>query len=285
MDDKIIDTHIHIWNMEKLTYGWLEGNETILNQSYHCQQIDQERKEVGIVGGVLVQADNHFEDTDWMLQNAEQTSWIKGVVGWVPLTNPETTSRALEKYTANPYFKGVRHLIHDEKDPKWLLQPSVIESLQILADYALTYDLVGILPGHIETALNVADQVPKLQMVFDHLNQPPISKKERFGSWGTLMREAASHSGFHQKISGLGTATGNLKGWQADDLKPYLEFVLEHFGAERCFCGGDWPVSLLAGTYTKTWAIYKQVLGALLDEKQLEAVFYQNAKNFYQLDL
>ena len=282
---KIIDTHIHIWDLENISYKWLEGNDSILNQTYHLEQLDEPRVQAGITGGVLVQAENHFEDTDWMLLNAERNDWIKGVVGWVPLMNPEATSEAMDKYMKNPYFKGVRHLIHDEPDAKWLLQPEVIESLKILASRNVPYDVVGILTDHIETVLEVANKVPDLKMVFDHMNQPPIASKERFGKWGELMLEAARHPNFYQKISGLGTTSGNFTGWTKDDLKPYVAFGLEHFGADRCFLGGDWPVSLLAGEYVHTWSAYKELISELLGTEDQEKVFFSNANEFYKLNL
>ncbi len=282
---KIIDTHIHIWDLENIHYQWLEGNDTILGRTYHLAELEASRTEVGITHGVLVQAENHFQDTDWMLANAAQADWIKGVVGWMPLLRPEETQAALYKYRQNPFFKGVRHLIHDEPNKRWLLQEEVMESLKILADHKVPFDVVGILPEHIECALVVAEKIPHLKMVFDHLNQPPIAKKETFGRWGDLMIEAAKHPQFHQKISGLGLTSGNLTGWTGDDLQPYIEFVFEYFGTERCFCGGDWPVSLLAGEYVRTWTVYKELLTRLLSAEDQERVFFHNANAFYQLNL
>lgn len=205
---KIIDTHIHIWDFEKAEYAWLENDTSILKQPYQLKDLEDKREAAGVSEGILVQAANNFEDTNWMLENAAAHDWIKGVVGWLPLMDPSATARALEdRYLSNGYFKGVRHLIHDEPDPKWLLQPAVLESLQLLADHHLTYDLVGVLPAHIDTALKVAEKVPELKMVFDHLNQPPIQEGLHFGAWGNKMREAAEHPMFHVKISGMGTTT------------------------------------------------------------------------------
>lgn len=281
---KIIDTHIHAWNFDKAAYAWLDGNTSILNRTYHTGEIEHERNTAGVTAGVLVQAANNLEDTGWMLEVAANTGWIKGVVGWLPLMDTGATEALLDKkYNSNNYFKGVRHLIHDEADPKWLLQPPVIESLKILAERNITYDVVGVLPAHIETVLKVAEQIPGLKMVFDHLNQPPMKTGEKFGAWGELMRTASQHENFHAKISGLGTATADPGKWDADDIKPYISFVLEHFGADRCFCGGDWPVSLLAGSYTKTWATYRSVIIELLNEHDSEKVFYNNAQEFYHL--
>jgi L-fuconolactonase len=284
MAPRIIDTHIHIWDFDKAEYDWLKENKSILNRSYSIDELKTEQKEANITEGILVQAANNFEDTDWMLEVAERTDWISAVVGWLPLKSPELTQKALdEKYSKNNYFKGIRHLIHDEPDVKWLLQPTVIESLQVVASYHLPYDIVGVTPEHIQTALQVAEKVPELRMVFDHINQPPIARNEKFGKWGELIKRASENKNFFGKISGLGTASGKAHQWNEKDIKPYIEFVLEHFTINRCFCGGDWPVSLLAGSYSNTWSIYKNTLSSLLNQADLEKVFYSNARNFYDL--
>lgn len=282
MSQRIVDTHIHIWDFKKAEYAWLKGNTSILNRTYNIEEIETERKDSAISAGILVQAANNFEDTDWMLHTASQHEWIKAVVGWLPLMDPDATVKALQnKYGKEIYFKGVRHLIHDEPDTEWLMQEPVLVSLAMLAEHNIPFDIVGVLPAHIETVLKVAERVPGLRMVFDHLNQPPVSSGGRFGNWGELMKTAARHPGFYMKISGMGTTAGKGQEWTASDIQPYVEFVLEHFGADRCFCGGDWPVSLLAGSYTHTWKNYKEVLTPILDQESLDKVFYTNASRFY----
>jgi L-fuconolactonase len=282
MIEKIIDTHVHIWDLGKADYPWLKGDTSLLNRNWVISSLEEERVRAGITEGILVQAAGNTEDTDHMLQVAVNTGWISGVVVWLPLQDPAATERLLtEKYLPHPYFSGVRHQIHDEADPRWLLQQPVIDSLKILADHKVCFDVVAVKPVHIETALDVAAKVPSLKMVFDHLSQPPIAAKQRFGHWGELMQTASRHSSFYAKISGLGTASGNPTGWSKDDLRPYIEFAIQHFGVGRCFCGGDWPVSLLAGTYSHTWTAYREILAELLTAEEQQQVLYQSALNFY----
>jgi L-fuconolactonase len=283
MPECIIDTHVHVWNFDRVRYEWLEGDTSVLNRSYHIEELEEQRLPAGVTGGILVQAANNREDTDWMLEVAANTDWINGVVGWLPLMDPEAAGLALEEYLHNPYFKGVRHLIHNEPDETWLLQPAVLESLSILASYNVPYDLVGIKTGHIKTALKVAEKIPGLRMVFDHMNQPPIPAGIALGNWGELMREAAGNANMYVKISGLGTASGNFTGWTARDLLPSIEFILNQFTADRCFCGGDWPVSLLAGSYSTTWQAYRAVLDVLTDQTAKEKILCLNAGRFYNL--
>lgn len=284
MNHPVTDTHVHVWNFDRAEYGWLKNDTSILKRTYHIEEIEEERKDAGITAGVLVQASINTDDTDWMLEVAAKTEWIQGVVGWLPLMDPVKTEQLLHDiYLKNPYYKGVRHLIHDEADPKWLLQETVLESLKVLVRHNLTYDVVGVLLEHIRTVLAVTEKVPALKMVFDHLNAPPIATGRRFGEWGDLMKAAAGNENFHAKISGLGTVVQKEQNWTVADIQPYVEFVLEQFGTGRCFCGGDWPVSLLAGSYTKTWTNYRQLFSSLLDDAAQQKIYSGNAAAFYKL--
>jgi L-fuconolactonase len=283
---RIIDTHIHIWDFEKADYPWLKGDTSILNRTYTINEIEEDRKTAGITNGVLVQASCNLADTNLMLDVAANNDWIKGVVCWLPLMHTNETARLLEeKFLPNKYFKGVRHLINDEQDSRWLLQPSVIESLKLLAVNNIPYDIVGVLPAHIETVLELADQIPELRMIFDHLNAPPIGTKEKFGKWGRLIKVAAQNKNFFAKISGLGTASGSFDGRTANDIKPYVEYALDHFTTDRCLVGGDWPVSALANTYANTWKITKGIINDLANDKEQEQIYFANANSFYNLGL
>ncbi|HEY4287603.1 MAG TPA: amidohydrolase family protein [Puia sp.] len=270
---KLIDTHIHVWNLEKVSYPWLEGDTSILRRNYTLEELEPARQAVGVTGGVLVQAANSWEDTEWMLRTAAEHEWISGVVGWLPLEDPDATARLLEEEwatgksgKAGNLLKGVRHLIHNEADARWLLREPVLESLGLLASRDIPYDVVGIIPEHIATVLEVAERWPDLRMVFDHLNQP------RKGAWEGLMKEAAKHENFYVKISGLGGKK---------EMEPAIEFALHYFGGDRCFCGGDWPVALLAGSYEETWAMYKSIVEKYT--KARDNLFWGNAERFYGL--
>jgi L-fuconolactonase len=283
MFNPIIDTHIHVWDLDHARYAWLDNENPILKRSYNIHEIEHDRKELNIVKGVLVQAANNLEDTDWMLEVACQTDWIAGVVGWLPLQDPSKTELLLaEKYLTNKYYKGVRHLIHNETNVEWLLQETVLQSLEILAEHNIAYEIVAVQLEHIEAAIAVAKKIPSLRMVFDHLSQPPIDQKEKFGKWGELMTEAASYPNFYAKISGLGLAQDNAMR-KVEDISPYISFAVEQFGEDRVFCGSDWPVSLKAESYKETWECYRQVIEGLFSQSVSKKIFYDNAQQFYKL--
>lgn len=280
----IIDTHIHIWDLEKARYEWLDNDESVLNRSYHLEELLPEMSDTPVASGILVQAANNLEDTALMLDAARRYREIIAIVGWLPLTAPQKVQMLLEgQFDKESYFKGVRHLIHNESDPCWLLQPQVIESLEMLASCNIPYDIVGISDEHLKTAIRISEKIPSLRMVLDHLNQPPIKAGQRFGTWGELIKEIAANGNVYAKISGLGTTSGNPAGWTADNITPYIGYALEVFGTDRCLLGGDWPVSTLAGSYAMHWERYTGIIHTLLNDEDAEKVYHINASRFYNL--
>ena len=278
-----IDTHVHVWDLNRRPYDWLAGDTSILNRTYTLDELNPLLPQAGVSNGLLVQAANDLADTRLMLETADANPWITGVVGWLPLSDPDATGRLLaDFYGSHPKLRGVRHLIHTEADPQWLLQDTVLESLQLLADANLSYDVVGTTTEHLQAALTVAGQIPGLRLVLDHLNQPPIAGRVPIGRWGDLMKVVATHPDVWIKVSGLGTTAADSD-WTATTIEPYVAFALTQFGTSRCVCGGDWPVSLLAGSYQKTWMVYRQVLATLLSPAEQRDVLFNNALRCYRL--
>jgi L-fuconolactonase len=281
MSHPIIDTHQHAWDLDRVAYPWLTPDFGAIARTYLPAELEPQLGPAGVTATVMVQSANSYADTDYMLAQAERYPWIIGVVGWVPLLYPDVAARAVARYARNPRFRGIRHLIHNEADPKWLLQARVIESLAILADHGLTFDVVATLPEHMECIPILGEKIPGLKMVIDHLGQPPVATGG-FGRWGDDLKAAAANPNVYGKISGLGTTTGDWVGWTAEDIKPYVYYAVETFGADRCMCGGDWPVSVLAGGYVKAWTAYRAILGELSPAEQA-AVFSGTAVRFYGL--
>ena len=281
---KLIDTHLHSWDLLKARYSWLDGDTSLLMQNYYPSNIEAQLQDANVSSAIMVQAANNLEDTAFMFECAEQYLWIIGVVGWVNLLDSEAARRQLESHLQNKYFKGVRHLINDEHDPNWLLQPAVIKSLEILANHDLPFEVVGIKIEHIKAAIQVAKQIPHLKMVFDHLNHPPVATQEQFGAWGDSIAEAADMPNFYAKISGLGTCHANFNDWSATTIEPYVAYVLDHFGENKLMIGGDWPVSLLAGDYVTTHHKYQAVIEKLVAPENQQKIYSTNATAFYKLD-
>ncbi|MDQ0874460.1 L-fuconolactonase [Paenibacillus sp. V4I3] len=275
-----IDAHQHFWNLDKVAYPWLVPAYGPLYRTIEAAELEPLIKAAGIDKTVLVQAMDSYEDTDYMLETAAVHDWVGGVVGWVPLNKPHEAAKKLELYTKNPLFKGVRHLIHEEQDPDWVVQDDVIEGLKVLALFGLSFDVVAVLPRHLEHVSTLAEKVPNLKIVIDHLAKPPI-KDGLMEPWASQMKKAASYTNVYAKLSGLNTAA-DWENWTATDIKPYIDFAFQIFGAERLMFGSDWPVANLAGDYAKVWNETNKAL-EVRSKAEIDAVLGHTAAQFYRL--
>ncbi|MFS0575600.1 amidohydrolase family protein [Sporosarcina sp. 179-K 3D1 HS] len=274
-----IDAHQHFWDFDRVPYVWPTQDEEPIFRSIEPPELEGILKEVQIDKTILVQADNSYEDTQYMLEIAERYNWVAGVVGWVPLDKPDETAIRLESFLENPYFKGVRHLIHYEKDVNWLIQPRVIEGLNVLQANNVPFDVVAVLPEHLKLIPILSEKLPNLRMVIDHLGKPPIASAQ-FEPWQELIKQAASNPNVYAKISGLNTAAS--ADWVAEDLKPYIDIAFSLFGANRLMFGSDWPVLNLAGNYKGVLDSIETVM-AERNTEEVKDVFENTATEFYQL--
>ncbi len=276
-----VDTHLHIWNMQYTDYPWLIPAYGPIYRNFEAAEAEPFVQAAGIDKVVLVQAMDSYADTEFMFEAAQKHAWIGGVVGWVPLLKPDEASKKLAEHQKNhPVFKGMRHLIHEEKDPDWVVQDTVIEGLKVLASFNYTFDIVAVFPNQLKHVPTLAEKIPDLKMVIDHLAKPPIKNRE-MGDWADQLARAAEYPNVYAKISGLNTAD-DWETWSADSLKPYIDYAIEKFGADRLMFGSDWPVAILAGDYAKVWQATVKALQSYSPEQQA-AILGGTAQKFYNL--
>lgn len=276
-----VDAHQHFWNLDQVAYPWLDVTFGPICRTFEPPELEAHLKQAGIDKTVLVQSMNSYADTESMLRIADDHEWVGAVVGWVPINIPEVADRKLELYKKHPKFKGVRHLIHEEKDPDWIIRDHVIEGLKVLAYHGMTYDVVAVYPNHLKHVPYLAEKVPNLKLVIDHLAKPPIRDKQ-MGEWAEQFARAAEYPNVYAKVSGLNTAAS--ENWSADDLKPYIDFAMEKFGANRLMFGSDWPVANLAGDYHRVWTETNKAISDY-SQSEIEQILGKTAVEFYGIEV
>ena len=278
----IIDAHQHVWDLASAEYPWLGPEQGSINRTIGFDELAPQLVAAGVDHTVLVQSADNDADTDHMLMTAALHQQVSGVVGYVPLDRPDEAARRLDELAVNPLVVGVRNLIHDQPDPDWLARPEVTEGLGLLAERGLPFDVVAVLPRHLEHVIGIGDRYPELRMVIDHLAKPPI-KGPSPRPWRDLIRAAAENPNVYAKISGLYPSVGPLDDWQAADLRPFVDTALAAFGPQRLMYGGDWPVSIPAGGYQRVFDGLAAALAELGDADR-RAVYADSARRFYRLD-
>jgi L-fuconolactonase len=245
-----IDAHQHFWQLGGGAYPWLTREEHApIFRDFGPDDLRPLLDAAAIGRAITVQADNSLADTEAMLAQADAHPWIAAVTGWVPLLDPAACERALERYCVQSVFRGVRHLVHDEPDPDWLLRPLVLESLERVAARRLVFEIPAVFPRHLVHVPVLAARLPELKIVIDHMGKPPIG--DALDPWARQIAACAEHPNVFAKVSGLNTVAP--PDWSAADLLPVFEAAMEAFGAERLMFGSDWPVCLMNGDYAKVW--------------------------------
>ena len=283
-DLPIIDTHVHLWDLNYLKYEWIEAASPPLNRSYLLTDYRNAHGEIDIEALVFVQCGGHngghdgVKEAEWVTSLAKDEPRIKGIVAQASLEKGERARPALENLGVNQLVKGVRRLIQSES-LEFCVQPDFIQGVQMLEEFGLSFDICIYHP-QLANTIQLVKQCPNVQFILDHIGKPDI-KNQIFEPWKSEIKTLSRFPNVFCKISGLATEA-DVKEWTPADLKPYIDHVIECFGFDRVMYGSDWPVSILATDYprwvdTLKWA----VSGCSNDE--LGKLFHDNAIHFYRL--
>ena len=273
----VIDSHQHFWKVGH-SFGPKFEEGSVLNRDFLPEHIKPLRDGCGVQRTIAVQAVGSVDETRWLLQLAKKSAYIAGVVGWVDLTSPNV-GQTLDELMTDSRLRGVRHLVEFENDPDWLLREDVTTSLQEVSKRGLTYDLL-VRPCHLKHVVTLAERVPELRMVVDHLAKPSHDATT-IDQWSQDLAAVARVPTIYCKLSGMITEAP-AGSWQSADFKPLVETVLELFGDDRIMFGSDWPVCLLAGTYIDVYQVLVQTLRPIPHER-FARIFGSNAQRFYGL--
>lgn len=275
-----IDAHQHYWHPQRGDYGWMPRDNATLNRAYGPRDLEPMLDRHGIDATVLVQAAPTVAETEYMLGLADGSARVAGVVGWVDFEDPGARD-TLARLAGHPAFKGVRPMIQDIPDDGWMLRADVQWAYQALCDLDLTFDALGF-PRHLENFLTLLQRYPDMRVVVDHCMKPQIRDHSDagFAHWAEGMSRIAATGAFC-KLSGL--VTEAKTDWSVADLQPYVDHVLQVFGAERVMWGSDWPVCRLASEYDR-WLAASEALTAGLSGADKARIFGGTATEFYRLN-
>jgi L-fuconolactonase len=270
-----IDAHQHFWQIELGDYHWMSPDLTELYRDFGPEDLQPLLSRHGIARTILVQAAQTREETQFLLDIAERTPFVAGVVGWAEFADIHA-AWIIRNLAENPLLVGLRPMVQDIPDDDWLLGSQLTPAFRALVEHGLVFDAL-VFPRHLSRLLVIADRHPDLAIVVDHGAKPAI-RDRRLDPWRADMAALAARSNIVCKLSGLATEAGS--GWTIEDLRPFVEHLIEVFGPGRLLWGSDWPVVNLAGGY-ENWRAATETLLAPLDDADRKAVLGGNAAQLY----
>jgi L-fuconolactonase len=271
-----IDAHFHIWRLARGDYGWLTPALGAIHRDVDVGDWQRLAATLGVRGGVLVQAAPTEAETRFLLDAADASDCVEGVVGWVDLLAVDAPARIAE-LARHPKLKGLRPMLHDIADPDWILQRPLAPALHAIVDNDLVFDAL-VRPQHLPRIRELARRHPELRIVIDHAGKPEIAHS-RWLPWAEDLRRLGAETDALCKLSGLPAQAGGV---EYALLEPWVQHVLACFGPQRVVWGSDWPVLELDGSYERWWQVARDLCSTFA-EGEREAIFGGNARRLYRL--
>ncbi len=268
----IVDAHQHFWDPTRRDYPWMGDELAAIRRPFGPNELRPLLTENAVDKTILVQTISSLDETREFLEIAAANDFVAGVVGWVDLTGPDVAQTIA---SLGDRLVGVRHQVHDEPDPRWLLRSDVQHGIDAVGESGLVFDLLvraRELPAALETVRNHRETM----FVVDHAAKPRIGRGSWDAEWEAALAPFSDHENVACKLSGLVTEA-DWKSWTPDQLAPYIDRVLGWFGARRCMFGSDWPVCLVAADYAQVKDTIQRILGLDAD------VFGATARRVYGL--
>lgn len=274
----MIDTHIHLWQIGKNGHVWPQEDLGQIFRDFGLDDLREASGDTGSISYLAVQSQPSEADTRWLLDVAEASDAICGVVGWVDMMSLDAPKK-IAALSQRGKLKGLRPMLQNIPDPSWILKPDVGPSLNVMTDNELVLDAL-IYTQHLVSVTRLAQLRPGLKIVIDHAAKPPIGDAEATRVWREHMQRASEFANVSVKLSGL--ITEAAPGAELDAIEPYADFLLETFGAERLVWGSDWPVVNLQSS----WRAWREWCSAWASGFGLEverAVLHDNAARVYNI--
>jgi L-fuconolactonase len=271
-----LDTHQHFWRYDAAEMTWISDRMSILRRDFLPADLAVEQVGAGFGGSIAVQARQSIRETRWLLELSAANPRIRGVVGWLDLRSDHLEAD-LDSFAADPRLRGLRHVLQDEPDDRFMLREDFLRGLRKLRSHGLTYDIL-IFARHLPQACELAARLPEQPFVLDHIAKPNIAAGE-LDPWADGIRRLAKAGNVYCKLSGMVTEA-DWHAWQPADFRPYLDVVFEAFGPGRLMIGSDWPVCTLAASYARVMRIVTDYISQCSADEQAN-ILGQNAARFY----
>lgn len=273
-----IDAHQHFWRYRRDSLPWISSTMPQLQRDFLPADLEPVLTAAGFHACIAVQAQHDIAETEWLLQSADRHRFIRGVVGWLDLCATDVADQ-LAALSSHPRLCGVRHIVQDEPDDRFMLRPEFMRGIAALAGAGLAYDIL-VFARQLPAAVELVQHFPEQHFVVDHIAKPEI-RARRLDPWRRDLAALAAHPNVVCKLSGMVTEAAS-DAWTATDFTAYLDIALECFGPARLMVGSDWPVCLLAGTYSDAIAIVTDYIGRLSRNEQ-DGILGENAARVYRL--
>jgi|688.fasta_scaffold06009_11 L-fuconolactonase len=288
---KILDTHQHLWDLDKLKLPWLEGAPEVLKKKFWLDEyrgatkgfeVDTLYMEVDVAEEMLDKEAEIISE----LSRDRANKMLGAILGGRPAS--KDFEAYVDRQIERGAVKGIRQVLHGGTPKGYCLEASFVKGIKVLGERGLSFDLC-MRPTELRDGYQLAKLSPETRFVIDHCGNADPKAFERFAKaglkadhdandWRVSMKQLSTLPNVICKISGI--VARAPEGWNDQDLAPIVDYCLDTFGPNRVIFGGDWPVCLL-GAQLNAWIESLARIVAKRSEKEQSQLWYENAAAFF----
>ncbi len=280
----LIDTHQHLIYRDISNYSWTKDIPPLAENSFTIQDYKNLTADLGVGGTIFMESG--VDDPDYQKETNFVHSLFKdpenSLIGLIVSIRPEkddSFSKDLEE-TIEMGATGYRRILHVESDDM-SKSDTFRKNVRKMGDSGKTFDLC-FLEKQLPVAIELAKACDNTTLILNHCGVPNIAG-DTFESWSRDTKTISELPNVICKLSGLmaycAPGTSNL-----DTIRPYVDHVLECFGAKRIVWGSDWPVVNL-GKGLPEWITVTREILSKLSEDEANAIANGTAKRVYKVNL
>jgi len=278
----IIDSHVHLWDPARVPLRWGSKAPSI-NVPHLIPDYDAALEGIEVAAMVFLECDveagRHVDEAAMVNELAAGEPRLQAIVAHAPLEKGEAVAEDLEALARFPLVRGIRRILQDEPDIQAVLSDDFIAGLNLLPRNNLHFEIC-VYHHQLAAIVDLVRRLPNVTFMLDHIGKPPIAV-QGLDPWRTRIAELAALPNLMCKLSGLITEADRTH-WQPEDLRPYIDHVVDTFGFDRLVFGSDWPVLTLAGGLAQWVGILDAALSGA-SEDELRYFWVENAQAFYRI--
>lgn len=283
---KIIDPHLHLFNLQKGDYAWLKPqnppfwpDKHIINKNFFeadvCLHLPQQ-----LAGFVHIEAgfDNPqpWREIDWLQQHC---SLPFASVAFADIT-ATTFVEHIELLKQRKSVVGIRHIL-DEQAEQILTSELIDQHFGLLSQYEFSFDAQLSLADApaIEQLFKLATKHKSVRIIINHGGAPP-TKNDVYSQrkWKLNLQKLSQCENVAIKLSGWEMSN---RAWQPQHAANVVQDCIATLGDTRVMLASNFPLCLLSMSYADLWNTY-----AVLPEisaQRFEKITFSNAKSWYCL--
>ncbi len=311
-DLPIIDPHHHLWDrnggylLDELSQDIGSGHNIAATVFVQCRYAHDEdgpvqMRPVGETRAVM-------DVVDQAQTAGHATDVCAGIVGFADLTFGSAITEVLDahKTAAKGRFRGIRHITAHEPsfeshlvpvDPEIMASDAFREGFACLAPAGLSFD-GWLYHTQLSRFTDLARAFPDTSIILDHVGGPLGIGAYRgkddavFKDWKASLSDLATCANVTVKVGGLGMPITGAT-WSenplppgskdlADAFRPWVETVIDLFGANRCMFESNFPVDKVSSSYAVLWNAFKRIAAGASDQDKRD-LFHDTSKRVYRL--